>query len=251
MTIFGTHLTGVALIVGCNEIGREAGLRIADAGARVVVFADIDARTAQDCSAESKGYKLHHDYQTAHFHLESMDRDKVQDMVDFVVKGYGRIDYAVNTTGLYRDRDGKMDDKGMASCCEVEAAAMCKQSQLELVYKGFKREIGQGMIVNVTPANPGAAFIHYRHAAIHLTKKTAIRQDSSCRIRCNLVCPYWVRDQHFHMESNIRQNAQQNFPYMAADLDEVADTIAFMISPSASYINAKCLVLDGGREESL
>lgn len=75
-------------------------------------------------------------------------------------------------------------------------------------------------------------------------------------IRCNLVCPLWVRDETFEKQyntkSDIRKTIAEEIPCgRAAELDELADTIAFLVSPAASYINAKCLVLDGAREENV
>lgn len=119
--INSTQLDGVALVVGVSDcfpeinlrealtgplfqsgsgIGREAAFSIAEAGAKVVVFADMNTETAKTSSEESKKVASNKEYQTTIFEMNVQDDKSVQAMVDFVVKEFGRLDYAINAAGV-------------------------------------------------------------------------------------------------------------------------------------------------------
>lgn len=63
------------------------------------MFADMNTETAKASSEESKKYASNQGYQTAIFEMNVQDDKSVQAMVDFVVKDFGRLDYAVNAAG--------------------------------------------------------------------------------------------------------------------------------------------------------
>lgn len=63
----------------------------------------MNETTANESSEESKKYASHKDYKTTTFVMNVQDGDSVQAMVDFVVKEFGRLDYAVNAAGVSDD----------------------------------------------------------------------------------------------------------------------------------------------------
>lgn len=60
----------------------------------------MNMETAKNSSEESKKYASNKDYQTTTFEMNVQDDKSVKAMVDFVVKEFGRIDYAVNAAGV-------------------------------------------------------------------------------------------------------------------------------------------------------
>jgi NAD(P)-dependent dehydrogenase (short-subunit alcohol dehydrogenase family) len=81
-------------------IVKKATLSLAGAGAKVVVFADICESKAKASSLESRQFASNNFYETTAFKMNVQNDQSVQSMVDFVVKKYGRLDYAVNAVGL-------------------------------------------------------------------------------------------------------------------------------------------------------
>jgi NAD(P)-dependent dehydrogenase (short-subunit alcohol dehydrogenase family) len=73
---------------------------LAEAGARVVVFADMNEKTAKNSAEENKKYATHSEYRSAVFKMDVTDEKSVQGMVDFVVREFGRVDYCVNGAGV-------------------------------------------------------------------------------------------------------------------------------------------------------
>lgn len=64
----------------------------------------MNTETAKASSEESKKYARDHEYQTTIFEMNVQDDKSVQAMVDFVVKEFGRLDYAVNAAGVSHTR---------------------------------------------------------------------------------------------------------------------------------------------------
>ncbi len=60
----------------------------------------MNEETAKESSEESKKYATNKEYQTTTFKMNVQDDKSVQDMVDFVVNMYGRLDYCVNGAGV-------------------------------------------------------------------------------------------------------------------------------------------------------
>jgi NAD(P)-dependent dehydrogenase (short-subunit alcohol dehydrogenase family) len=81
-------------------MGPQAAFSIAEAGARTVVFADPDEKTAQAAAEEAKLYATNPDFESVHFIVDICDERSVAEMVDFVVDQFGRVDYAVNASGV-------------------------------------------------------------------------------------------------------------------------------------------------------
>lgn len=88
------------MIQAGRGIGQQAAYSLAEAGARVIVFADMNSETATASAAESKQYATHPSYQSTNFTVNVTDQDGVQAMVDFVIEKFGRLDYAVNAAGV-------------------------------------------------------------------------------------------------------------------------------------------------------
>lgn len=63
----------------------------------------MNTTTAKASSEESKKYASNKEYQTTTYEMNVQDDNSVQSMVDFVVKEYGRLDYAINAAGVSDD----------------------------------------------------------------------------------------------------------------------------------------------------
>ncbi|KAI6090729.1 oxidoreductase [Hypoxylon rubiginosum] len=267
--ITGSKLDGIALIVGSGSgIGREVSFSLAEAGTKVIVFADRNEDTAKATSEESKKYASNKDYQTAVFKMDVQDAQSVQDMVDFVVKQYGRLDYAINAAGVDNgknapiaetdidnfDRIMNINTRGNLVCVRAQIAAMRKQEPKTWTSRNGTRDIGRGVIINLASANsfvglPGkGSYTISKHGFMGITKMAALDHAAE-GIRVNAVCPTWVRTPLLDIELQKNPEVQGMISAIvpikrAAECEEVSDTIAFLCSPAASYINGASLLID-------
>lgn len=60
----------------------------------------MNLETAKTSSEESKNYASNKEYETTTFEMNVQDDKSVEAMVNFVVKEFGRLDYAVNAAGV-------------------------------------------------------------------------------------------------------------------------------------------------------
>ncbi|KAI0023845.1 oxidoreductase [Xylariomycetidae sp. FL0641] len=269
--IGSTRLDGIALVVGAGRgIGREAAFSLAEAGAKAVVFADKDAETAKASSEESKQHAGHTEYRTSHFAMDVRDADSVQAMVDYVVKTYARLDYAVNAAGIDNgdqvplaetdiatfDKVMNINVRGNLLCVRAQVAAMRTQTPRSWTSRNGAREIGRGAIVNLGSANSFAGlprkgnYTISKHAFMGVTKMAGLDHAPE-GVRVNAVCPTWVRTPLLDKELATTPMVAEQITAMsplkrAAEAEEVADTIAFLCSPAASYINGASLLIDAG-----
>ena len=65
----------------------------------------MNEETAKQSAEESKKFATNKDYQATNFTVNVQDAQGVQDMVDFVVREFGRLDYCVNGAGVSRNRN--------------------------------------------------------------------------------------------------------------------------------------------------
>ncbi|KAE8338872.1 hypothetical protein BDV24DRAFT_153152 [Aspergillus arachidicola] len=249
----GTQLDGVALVVGSGRgIGQQEAFSIAEAGARVIVFGDLNEENAKASAEESKEYASNKSYEATYFHVNVTDEKGVQAMVDFVER-FGSLDYAVNAAGVDNgvhtpgaeidienyDRIMNINAKGTMLCVRAEAAAMRKQTSKTFTSRNGTRDIGRGAIVIITSATsfarlPGkGCYTISKHAVMAICKMAGLGHAAE-GVRCN---------------ANPKISGMINAIYpikRAAECKEVEDTVVCLLSPSASYITGTSLIIDTG-----
>ncbi|KAH8705140.1 hypothetical protein BGW36DRAFT_392836 [Talaromyces proteolyticus] len=161
-------------------------------------------------------YAQNRNYRIASLKVDVTKPDQVQSMVDFVVREFGRIDYCVNSAGVDND--------------VYRAVADTDIDNFDTIYR-------RGAIVNCTYANsfPGLpgnmCYTVSKHAVMGLTKMAGIR--------CNGVCPTWVRspllDEELKKNPEVQGAISAIVPAKrAAECEEVSDA---MLSYASRLVN--------------
>jgi NAD(P)-dependent dehydrogenase (short-subunit alcohol dehydrogenase family) len=242
----------VALVTGGSSgIGEATALRFAQAGAQVVITGTrAEAGEAKAAALRAAG----HDVQFVAGDV-SQEAD-VKAWVDAALDHYGRLDFAVNSAGVYQYEAGTIVD--IASDYWDRLIAI----NLRGIYLSMKYEIaamlrsGGGSVVNVASgaglkAVPMAsAYVAAKHGVIGLTKTAAVDFGAQ-NVRVNVICPGLVKTGMTTFLDQIEpevaaQYYKANAMERIGQPEEIADAAAWLCSSGASFTTGLIMPVDGG-----
>lgn len=241
----------VVVVTGAaSGIGAAMARRFAAEGAAHVALADADveaaAAVAADIAASGASAEAHH--------LDVTDEGSVEQVLDTVTSGWGRLDAAVNNAGI---------SGTMTPLAELERSDWDRMLAVNLtgVYLCCKHELrhmvpaGRGAIVN-TSSGAGlvgvAGLAHYaaaKHGVLGLTKSIAIEHARN-GVRVNAICPGTTDTPMIRafMDDNpaaARFIAASVGRGSLGDPSEIAEAALWLCSDRSSFVSGESLVVDG------
>lgn len=239
---------GVGIVTGAaSGIGRASAERLAAEGVQVVV-ADVD----QDGGEETVN-RIQDDGGEATFvEVDVTDAESVEAMVEKTTEMYGPLTVAHNNAGIGGDAlpiDEYSEDQWEA-VHEVNLSGVWRCLKAELPVMS---DSGEGAIVNTASMGgkvvAGAPpYVSSKHGVIGITRSAAASY-ADTGVRVNAVCPGIVDTPLVEEDDNqegIEQMVSGTPMGRKADPEEIASSVAYLLSDDASYVNGQPLLVDGG-----
>ncbi|TPV21056.1 SDR family oxidoreductase [Pantoea anthophila] len=229
----------VAIITaGGSGMGAAAARRLADEGYRVAIL-----------SSSGKGEALARQLGGIGVTGSNQSQADVQQLVDQVMQRWGRIDGLVNSAGHGPRADiPDLTDDAWQTGMEVYFLSAVRMARLVAPIMAAQ---GGGAIVNISSAwtfEPTEMFptsAVFRAGLASFTRLFADRYAAD-NVRMNNVLPGWIDS------LPATDERRQSVPMKRyGKAEEVAATIAFLLSEGAAYITGQNIRIDGGLTRSV
>lgn len=240
-----------ALVTGGGQgIGRGYAHALAEAGASVAIV-DINPDTAQQVAGEirEKGQK------SIALAVDVTIAADVKNMVESVVKEWGKLDIAVNNAGRVIwgdtvdvpeedwDKVVNLNLKGVFLCAQAEARVMIPQKYGKIINTASM----SASIVN-RPQNQ-ASYNTSKAGVVHLTKSLAAEW-APHGIRVNCISPGYTLTALVHKIPTVAEH----LPFWTtltpvgrlAEIEDLQGAIVFLASDASDFMTGHDLVIDGG-----
>jgi NAD(P)-dependent dehydrogenase (short-subunit alcohol dehydrogenase family) len=248
-----TNETPVAIITGAaSGIGQATAQLLAARGYRVAI-ADLRGPAAGDAADTLRAAGA----EAMPVEVDVVNEVSVKAMIETVVAQWGRVDVLVNSAGTesakpFLDitpeefrRVIEVNTTGTWLCCQEAIRQMVKQTSGSIVnVSSIAGQKGGGMLGT-------AAYATSKGAILAMTKSLA-REFAKSGIRVNAVSPAFTLTDFVRRQLATKPEGFVDTIYAATPLgrgaqpEEIAEVIAFVASPQASFVTGAVYNADGG-----
>lgn len=239
----------VALVTGSSRgIGRAAALRLAEAGAELVLNYSTSHTAARQTAEEIRALGA----SVALVKADVSQEEDIQAMLAFVEEKYGRLDILVSNVA-----SGGFRPLLEASSRHFEATMTTNVLALvrlvQAAHPLLKKALGRAKVVAMSSHGSHRALPHYaligasKAALESLIRHMALELGET--INFNTVLAGLVETDSTRVlgsEAFARAQASQLTGSLALSIENVADSVLFLASPLSDLIQGQTLIVDGG-----
>ena len=236
----------VALVTGSGRgIGRAIALKLAEAGATIVVN-DV-SETVEAVAEEIKAMNR----QSLAVMADVSSSEDVSRLVETAISTWGKVDILVNNAGITRDQlVMRMSDEDWDKVISVnlKSVFLCSRAVVRHMTKQrWGRIISIASVVGVVGNRGQANYASAKAGIIGFTRSIA-KEVASRGITANAIAPGFIdTEMTQRLDEEWKQELKRQIPlgYFGSPQD-VAETVAFLASEEARYITGQVLGVDGG-----
>ena len=242
-------LTNLKAIVtgGSRGIGKGIARTLSECGADVAILYAHNKEAAEEVEKEikEKGRKA------LVFKCNVSSEDDVSHTVKEIYKEFGRIDILVNNAGINKDNlILRMSSEEWNKVIDTNlkgAFLMTKYVTKYMIKSRFGRIVNIASIVGITGNIGQANYVASKAGIIGLTKVTAM-EFASRNITANAIAPGFIETD---MTKGLIGKVKEQFLKKvllkrSGKPEDIANAVAFLVSPLASYITGETIIVDGG-----
>src|SRR5580704_9245149 len=252
----------VAIVTGASQgIGQATALRLARDFSAVVLVARDKEKLEQTAAGVRSGGA-----ETVIFDLDLREPQSAETVIKGTLERFGRIDALLNIAGavqqidLFQMNDAQWDD-GMA--LKLNGA---RRLTIQ-AWNALKASKGSVVFISGSAAfqpKPGYAAVATINAAINALAKAFAEQGIKDGVQVNSVSPgavmterrqsffeKWAPAHNLTVEEAIRKFPEQAGISRLGTPEEVADLLAYVVSPAAKWMTGSSVRMDGGEIKGL
>ena len=238
----------VALITGAGRgIGKAIAIRFAQEGCNIA-FTDI---ALSDFVLETEKELQAMGIQAKAYASNAANFAETQQVVEEIVKDFGRIDVLVNNAGI--TKDGlvmRMSEEQWDAVIAVNLKSAF--NFIHAVVPQMARQRG-GSIINMASiagqmGNPGQVNYASSKAGLIAMAKSVAKEMGSRGIRANAIAPgYVITEMTNALPEAVREEYIKNIPLKrGATVEEIANTALYLASDLSSYVTGQVIAVNGG-----
>ncbi len=238
----------VALITGGSRgIGRAITLKLAEAGADVIINFFRKRSTAESTAQEAhaKGVKAHV------IKANVGEPEQVENMFDEIESQFGRLDILINNAASGVARSAlDLDDRGWDWTMDINARAflLCARRAVRLMKSG-------GKMVSISSLGSRLVLPIYTAVGVSKAALEALTRYLAVELAPRGICVNGIAAGAVETEAlklytadpNLPQPAWQNTPAgRMVQPEDIANLVAFLCSEQSDMIRGQIIVIDGG-----
>lgn len=239
----------VVLVTGSSRgIGAATIKKFASYGADVVINYISDDEVASKLALE---LQKNYDAKTLIVKCDVSKEEQVKEMIEKIIMTFGKIDILVNNAGIAIDTT--FEDKTVENFKKTLDVNLIGTFLVSKYASKYMLENNFGRIINISSTNgidtnyvESLDYDASKAGVISLTRNLA-RQFAPI-INVNTIAPGWVNTE-MNKQIDIEEQKKYKEDILLgrfAEPEEIADTIVFLASPGANYINSAIIRVDGG-----
>jgi len=237
----------VALVTGsARGIGQAIALTLAKRGADLVLV-DLEEAALKIVAQEievlgKKALALKADVSNS---------EAVEKLVEQAIESFGKIDILVNNAGITRDnlllRMKEEDWDAVLKVNLKSAFLLIKAASRHMMKQRWGRIINISSVIGLMGNTGQANYAASKAGLIGLTKSAA-RELASRGITVNAIAPGFIQTQMTaSLPQEIKDKLRAAVPLgFLGEVEDVAHTVAFLVSPDTRYITGQVINVDGG-----
>lgn len=179
------------------------------------------------------------------------EEKEIKNIIDCAINKYGRIDILINNAAI--EHDNTLENKTKEEFMDVLNVNLIAPFLLSKYASKYMIKNKYGKIINIASTNgidtyyPSSLDYDASKAGlISLTHNLAI--ELAPYITVNAIAPGWTNtDMNKNLSEEQKKKINERILLKRfANPDEIANVVAFLASPEASYINNEVIRVDGG-----
>lgn len=238
----------VAVVTGGSRgIGKEVAKKLASLGADVAINYTSNEEQANITRSEIEKMGV----KCLVLKCDVSKSEDVSEMMDSIVKEFGKIDILVNNAGITRDgllMRMKEEDFDKVIDINLKGVFNCTKSATKyMMKKKYGKVINMASIVGIM-GNPGQTNYCASKAGVIGFTKASARELASRNININAVAPGFIDTEMTQVLSEDLKNSMlANIPKKTfGKPEDVANVVAFLASDMSTYITGQVINVDGG-----